>query len=71
MVLIVGNEAVLFLRLHLLQGVVAFHQGRSLDANRILNQAKNELVKLSINDDDLSQLINLGSFKKVKSNLNK
>lgn len=55
-----GNEAVLFLRLHLLQGVVAFHQGKSFEASRLLHQAKDELSKLTINDNDLSQLLSLG-----------
>lgn len=56
----IGNEGVLFLRLHLLQGVVAFHQGKTLEATRLLQQAKGELDKLSINDNDLSQLLSLG-----------
>jgi len=56
-----GNEAVLFLRLHLLQGVVAFHQGKSLEAMAILSSAEEELKKLSINDEDLSRLVDLGT----------
>ncbi|EFX82641.1 hypothetical protein DAPPUDRAFT_223703 [Daphnia pulex] len=55
-----GNEAVLFLRLHLLQGVVAFHQGKTLESIKLLNQAKEEIQKLTINDGDLTQLIGLG-----------
>nr|CAH0109059.1 unnamed protein product [Daphnia galeata] len=55
-----GNEAVLFLRLHLLQGVVAFHQGKTLESVKLLNQAKEEIQKLTINDGDLTQLIGLG-----------
>lgn len=55
-----GNEAVLFLRLHLLQGVVAFHHGKSLEAMRIFSMAEEELQRLTINDEDLSHLLNLG-----------
>ena len=50
----------LFLRLHLLQGVVAFHQGKTLEATRLLQQAKEELERLTLDDNDLSQLANLG-----------
>jgi len=56
-----GNEAVLFLRLHLLQGVVAFHQGKSLEATRIFIMAEEELKRLTINDEDLSHLLDLGT----------
>lgn len=55
-----GNEAVLFLRLHLLQGAVAFHQGKTLESIKLLNQANEELQKLAINDGDLTHLISLG-----------
>ena len=51
----------LFLRLHLLQGVVAFHQGKSLEAMRIFSMAEEELQRLTINDEDLSHLLNLGT----------
>lgn len=51
----------LFLRLHLLQGVVAFHQGKTLESVKLLNQAKEEIQKLTINDGDLTQLIGLGN----------
>jgi len=56
-----GNEAVLFLRLHLLQGIVAFHQGKTLESIKLLNQVKEEIQKLTINDGDLTQLIGLGN----------
>ena len=55
-----GNEAVLFLRLHLLQGITSYHQGKTAQAVTMLNRAKMELEPLTINDDDLSELIALG-----------
>lgn len=58
---LLGNEAVLFLRLHLLQGAVAFHQGKTLESTKLLNQANEELQKLAIKDGDLTQLISLGN----------
>lgn len=53
------------MRLHLLQGVVAFHQGKTLEATQLLNQAKEELQKLSVSDADLTQLIGLGKLEFV------
>lgn len=51
----------MFLRLHLLQGVVAFHQGKSLEATRIFNSAEEELKKATVNDEDLTRLLDLGA----------
>jgi hypothetical protein len=39
---------------------VAFHQGKTLESIKLLNQAKEEIQKLTINDGDLTQLIGLG-----------
>ena len=69
MFIILGNEQVLFLRLHLLQGIVAYHQGKKSAAAKILEQAKNELVQLTINDDDLTQLMHLGNFRIIFSSM--
>lgn len=57
----------LFLRLHLLQGAVAFHQGKTLESIKLLNQANEELQKLAINDGDLTHLISLGKSIKKKN----
>lgn len=58
----------LFLRLHLLQGVVAFHQGKTLESAKLLNQAKEEIEKLTINDGDLTHLIDFGKKKSRTGN---
>eukprot|EP00058_Branchiostoma_floridae_P013128 XP_002598616.1 hypothetical protein BRAFLDRAFT_67012 [Branchiostoma floridae] len=48
-----GQEKALFVRLHLLQGVVFFHQGRR-------NQAVAELAKLQVDESKLTELMTMG-----------
>lgn len=55
-----GNEAALFMRLHLLQGVVLYHQNKREEAKRLFERASNELKALKIDDASLSTLIELG-----------
>lgn len=39
---------------------MAFHQGKTLESSKLLNQAKDELQKLVVNDSDLTQLVSIG-----------
>ncbi|XP_064598397.1 NEDD8 ultimate buster 1-like [Liolophura sinensis] len=55
-----GNELVLFMKLHLLQGVLAFHQHRKQEASRLLQVADSELRRLRVDDDKLSQVLSMG-----------
>ena len=57
---ITGNEAALFMRLHLLQGVVFYHQNKREEAKRLFERASNELKALKVDDESLSTLIELG-----------
>ena len=43
-----------------LDAQVAFHQGRTAEAGRLLHQAQEELTRLVVRDDQLSQLVSLG-----------
>ncbi|OWF42022.1 NEDD8 ultimate buster 1-like [Mizuhopecten yessoensis] len=55
-----GTELALFMRLHLLQGIVAFHQHRTEEAGRLLNKAEEELQRLNVDEDKLAQVIHMG-----------
>lgn len=55
-----GNEAALFMRLHLLQGVVLYHQNKREESKRLFERARNELRALKVDDESLSTLIELG-----------
>ncbi|XP_041969590.1 NEDD8 ultimate buster 1 isoform X2 [Aricia agestis] len=54
------NERVMFCRLHLLQGVVAYHQNRRDDAAAALAQARQHLDALRVDPAALSELVSLG-----------
>lgn len=56
----VGNEAALFMRLHLLQAVVLFHQNKRQEASKLLARADSELSSLKVDDYSLSTLMELG-----------
>lgn len=55
-----GNEACLFMRLHLLQGVILFHKNRREEARAMLDRAERELLALKVCDTSLCTLIELG-----------
>ncbi|XP_039295333.1 NEDD8 ultimate buster 1 isoform X2 [Nilaparvata lugens] len=55
-----GNEATLLLRLHLLQGIVLFHQNKTDAALILLNEAKAELTSLKQIDSSLPVLLQMG-----------
>jgi len=55
-----GWEAVLFVRLHLLQGIAAYHQGQVEKSKFFIAKAEAELERLRVSDDQLANLINMG-----------
>lgn len=55
-----GTELALFMRLHLLQGIVAFHQHRLEDARRLLSRAEFELQHLVVDPEKLTQVMTMG-----------
>lgn len=55
-----GEELALFMRLHLLQGIVAFHQHRMEEASRLLAKAEQELQRLDIDDDKITTVMAMG-----------
>jgi len=55
-----GQEAALLLRLHLLQGIVAFHLGREREAELTLKKAQIEMQLLDVNEELLVQLMDMG-----------
>lgn len=48
------------MRLHLLQGIVAFHQHRMEEASRLLAKAEQELQRLDIDDDKITTVMAMG-----------
>lgn len=54
------NERALYLRLHLLQGIVAFHQGHRGRAAQILLGVEANLRDLDVPDDALAEVVALG-----------
>nr|XP_022320914.1 NEDD8 ultimate buster 1-like [Crassostrea virginica]XP_022320915.1 NEDD8 ultimate buster 1-like [Crassostrea virginica] len=55
-----GTQLALYMKLHLLQGIVAFHQHRIPEAQTHLMQAQEELKKLLIDENKLSQVMVMG-----------
>lgn len=53
-------EQILLMRLHLLQGIVKFHQHNTAAAQRLLTQAMEEYSMLQVDPDLLAQLIGIG-----------
>ncbi|KAH8330614.1 hypothetical protein KR067_005656 [Drosophila pandora] len=53
-------ERALIMRLHLLQGVLFFHQNRRDEAYEKLEEASRALDELKVNDDQLSALLEMG-----------
>ena len=63
-----GQEAVLLMRLHLLQGIVAFHLGNEREAKLLLKKTKIESQLLEVNEELLYQLMDMG-YSMVESRL--
>lgn len=63
-----GTELALFMRLHLLQGIVAFHQHNTQQAGRLLRRAEEELQRLTVDGDKLAQVMQMG-FKEREGRL--
>ncbi|XP_018565232.1 NEDD8 ultimate buster 1 isoform X1 [Anoplophora glabripennis] len=55
-----GNEEALFMRLHLLQAIVLYHQNKRSDALALLRKAENEIKNLKIDEYKLTALVELG-----------
>ncbi|MCP3661552.1 MAG: hypothetical protein GY696_03485 [Gammaproteobacteria bacterium] len=55
-----GQEAALLMRLHLLQGIVAFHSGREREAKLLFQKTKIESQLLEVNEQLLFQLMDMG-----------
>lgn len=59
-VLSLGNEAALFMRLHLLQGIILYHQNNREAAIEMLRKAEEEMKILKVNENSLMMLVELG-----------
>ncbi|GLV37083.1 uncharacterized protein CBL_02086 [Carabus blaptoides fortunei] len=55
-----GNEACLFMRLHLLQAIVKYHQNKRDEAVVLLVRAEEELRTLKVDENKLMALVELG-----------
>jgi len=55
-----GSEQALMLRLHLLQGVVAFHLGRDREAKLLLEKVNIEMQLLAVDEVDLMEIASMG-----------
>lgn len=58
------NERALYARMHLLQGIVAFHQGKRLLAESKLKEAEVELRDLIVSDDLIEEVVAFGYGKR-------
>merc|ERR1712173_317203 len=55
-----GSEQALMLRLHLLQGIVAFHLGRDKEAKLLLEKVNIEMQLLAVDEVDLMEIVSMG-----------
>eukprot|EP00094_Tigriopus_californicus_P006775 TCALIF_06526-PA protein Name:"Similar to NUB1 NEDD8 ultimate buster 1 (Homo sapiens)" AED:0.17 eAED:0.17 QI:0/0.66/0.57/0.85/0.83/0.71/7/149/781 len=58
------TEKAIYVRMHLLQGIAAFHQGHKSRAGALLALAKSELAELDVSEDALSEVVALGYSEK-------
>ncbi|CAF0805452.1 unnamed protein product [Didymodactylos carnosus] len=54
------KHVVLFVRLHLLQAIVAYHAGRKVDAKNLLDLAATELNSMKVDNEKLTQVMLMG-----------
>jgi len=59
-----GSEQALFMRLYLLQGIVAFHQGNTTQARQLLARAQFVLSLLHVDTDKLNEVMTMGFTEK-------
>jgi len=57
------NEKTLIMRLHLLQGVLFFHQNRRSEASALLSVAQRELNTLKVDESQVQMLVEMGYTK--------
>merc|ERR1712038_1959913 len=55
-----GMERALFMRLHLLQGILAFHSHQRNEAHQLLTRAENELQLLTVSEEAMNQVMMMG-----------
>ncbi|KAG5898600.1 hypothetical protein JTB14_020976 [Gonioctena quinquepunctata] len=55
-----GNEEALFMRLHLLQAIVLYHQNKRSEALTLLQKVENEIKNLKVDEESLIVLVELG-----------
>lgn len=55
-----ANERCLLMRLHLMQGIVAYHQNKREDARQMFNEVQLELQTLKIDENSLTSLTEMG-----------
>lgn len=55
-----GNEGALLMRLHLLQGIVSFHLGRTREAKILLEKAQVEHSLLGVDETSLMEIASMG-----------
>ncbi|KAM3956339.1 LOW QUALITY PROTEIN: NEDD8 ultimate buster 1 [Aphomia sociella] len=56
----IGNGRVLLMRLYLLQGIVAYHQNKRVEAKQLLDKAESELNMLRVDEASVCALVELG-----------
>lgn len=56
----IGNEKALFMRLHLLQGIMLYHQNRRVEAKKVLQRTRLELSALKIDETSICILVERG-----------
>ena len=66
----VGWEAALFVRLHVLQGITAYHQGHIERSKFLIGKVEEEVARLQVSDEQLVELISLGNYS-IPFTLNK
>lgn len=54
------NEKAIFARLHLLQGILMFHENKRADALQKIGQAENEIRALKVDEQQLNCLMEMG-----------
>lgn len=60
MIPVSGNEQVLFVRLHLLQGIMNYFLNRKQESEQLLNMVENEISSIKISDEHVKTLRKLG-----------
>lgn len=56
-----SNESALFMRLHLMQAIVLYHQNKRPEALALLEKCQGELAPLKVDEGSLMALVELGT----------